>query len=78
MKRMMSIAAVALMMAGSTALACDSCGCAPKKPTCGKKAACSKKAEKKCAADCTKACCAEKGKKKCTEGGKKECCKKAA
>ena len=72
MKRMMSIAAVALMMAGSTAFACDSCGCASKKP------ACSKKAEKKCAADCTKACCAEKGKKKCTEGGKKACCAKKA
>ena len=73
MKRMMSIAAVTLMMAaGSTVFACDSCGCASKKP------ACSKKAEKKCAADCKKACCAEKGKKKCTEGGKKECCKKAA
>ena len=30
MKKMMSIAAVALMMAGSSAFACGSCGCADK------------------------------------------------
>lgn len=72
MKKMMSIAAVALMMAGSTAFACESCGCAPKK------SACSKKAEMKCAGDCKKACCAEKGKKKCAESCKKACCAKKA
>ncbi|VGO22999.1 hypothetical protein [Pontiella sulfatireligans] len=67
MKRMMSIAAIALFMAGSSAFACDSCGCSAKKVE--KKAACSactaakdgKKADvKKCGADCAKACCAKK------------------
>ena len=43
MKKMMSIAAVALMMAGSMAFACDSCGCSAKK---AEKACCT--AEKKC------------------------------
>jgi len=70
MKRMMSIAAIALFMAGSTAIACDTCGCKPKKAD-GKKAACSacktdtacdakKKDAKKCGADCAKPCCAKK------------------
>lgn len=66
MKRMMSIAAIALMMAGNAAYACDTCGCKPKKAE--KKAECSacsaskgKKAEaKKCGADCAKPCCAKK------------------
>ena len=31
MKKMMSIAAVALMMAGSSAFACSSCGCSADK-----------------------------------------------
>ncbi|MDF7805955.1 hypothetical protein P4E94_00800 [Pontiellaceae bacterium B12219] len=60
MKRMMSIAAIALFMAGSSALACDSCGCTAKKAE--KKTECTtcskdKKAETKCGADCKKACC---------------------
>ena len=66
MKRMMSIAAIALFMAGSTTFACDSCGCKAKKAE-GKKSACSackdsdsKKQAKKCGADCQKACCAKK------------------
>lgn len=64
MKRMMSIAAIALFVAGSTALACDTCGCKDKKAE--KKASCSsctseKKGEaKKCAEGCTKECCAKK------------------
>ncbi len=75
MKRIMSIATIALLIAGSSALACDTCGCKPKKAE-GKKAACSegkkatcsegkkacsaKKEAKKCGADCTKPCCAPK------------------
>ena len=58
----MSIAAVALFMAGSSVFACDSCGCSAKKAE--KKAectACTKKADAtKCGADCSKACCAKK------------------
>ncbi len=49
MKKMMSVAAVALMMAGSMAFACDSCGCKDKAAStnaCAAKACC--KAEKKC------------------------------
>ncbi len=70
MKRMMSIAAIALFMAGSSVFACDGCGCKAKKaekPACaackeGKdcKACTAKKAEKKCGADCAKACCKKK------------------
>ncbi len=73
MKRMMSIAAIALFMAGSSAFACDTCGCKAKKAD-GKKAACSacktdkegkacdakKKDAKKCGADCKKPCCVKK------------------
>ena len=68
MKRMMSIAAIALFVAGSTAFACDTCGCKAKKAD-GDKATCSatnassctaKKGEKKCAEGCTKDCCAPK------------------
>lgn len=44
MKKMMSIAAIALMMAGSMAFACDTCGC---KEKAAEKAACCT-AEKKC------------------------------
>ncbi len=36
MKRMMSIAAIALFLAGSTVFACDSCGCKAKKTECKK------------------------------------------
>ena len=72
MKKMMSIAVVALLMVGSVAIACDTCGCKEKKAekkecsscTAEKKAECSKKceactAEKKCEA-CTKKCEAAK------------------
>ena len=62
MKKMMSIAAVALMMVGTAAFACDTCGCSAKKAD--KKAGCSacskEKKAKKCAEGCTKACCAKK------------------
>ncbi len=51
MKKMMSIVAVALMITGSMAFACDTCGCKEKKAE--KKACCT--AEKKC-----DACTAEK------------------
>jgi hypothetical protein len=71
MKRMMSIAAIALFVAGSSVFACDSCGCKAKKAE-GKKAACSSekgsctasKGEKKCAEGCTKECCAPKAEAK--------------
>ncbi|WP_372806281.1 hypothetical protein [Pontiella sp.] len=65
MKKMMSIAAVVLMMAGTAAYACDGCGCT------------AKKAEKK--AECA-SCSKEKqaDAKKCAEGCKKECCAKKA
>jgi hypothetical protein len=70
MKKVLTFAAVALMMAGSTAFACDSCGCA------------AKKAEKKteCSESCTKGkeCTKDAAKKKCTEGEKKECSEKKA
>lgn len=73
MKRMMSIAVIALFVAGSSAFACDTCGCKAKKAD-AKKAECSactagaKKADakkcgadaKKCGADCAKPCCAKK------------------
>ena len=62
MKRMMSIAAIALFMAGSSVFACDGCGCSAKKAE--KKAECSSctagKDAKKCGADCKKACCTKK------------------
>jgi len=63
MKRVMSIVAIALLMAGSAAMACDTCGCKDKKAECKKEAACS--AEKKCT-KCTdeKACTACEAKKK--------------
>jgi len=72
MKRMMSIAAIALFVAGSSAFACDTCGCKAKKtcdktPACcaakeakGEKACCAKKEAKKCGVDCSKPCCAKK------------------
>lgn len=65
MKKVMSIAAIALMMAGSTAFACDGCGCKEKKAD--KKAECS-------ASSCSKEKC---GDKKCDKEAKKECGKKA-
>ena len=67
MKKMMSIAVVALFLAGSSVFACDSCGCQAKKAD--SKAACSsctkgekaeKKADKKCGKDCKKPCCVKK------------------
>ena len=44
MKRMMSIAAIALMMTGTSVFACDGCGCTAKKDKA--KTECSK--EKEC------------------------------
>ena len=68
MKKLMSIVAVALFVAGSSAFACDTCGCKAKKED---KAACSAcPAEKKC-----DKCTAEK---KCEECAKKCEAKKAA
>ncbi len=56
MRKVLSIAMVALMVAGSVALACDSCGCKAKKAD-SKKAACSactaKKADKSACTKCT-------------------------
>lgn len=66
MKRMMSIAAIALFVAGTSVFACDTCGCKAKADE-GKKAACSSK-------DGDKSCAAKKDAKKCAEGCKKECC----
>lgn len=62
MKKMMSLVAIALLMAGSVAMACDTCGCTAKKAE--KKAECATcpaaKSCDKCTA--TKACdaCAAK------------------
>jgi len=56
MKKVLTVAAVALMMAGSTAFACSSCGCTAKKEA---KTECKKcTAEKKC-----EACTAKKAEK---------------
>jgi len=83
MKKLMSIAAIALFVTGSSALACGTCGCKPKqaevkKPACcAKKDAldcCAKKGNKKCVEGCKKECCAKKEAKKCGEGCKKPCC----
>ena len=72
MKKMMSIAVVALFVAGSAAFACDSCGCKAKKAD-SKKAACTA-----CAKDKTCAGCAKKADaKKCPADCAKACCKKA-
>ncbi len=78
MKKMMSIAAIALFMAGASAFACDSCGCQAKKAeektaccSTNKTACCKKAGEKKCAEDCKKECCAKKS--SCTK--KSECAK---
>jgi hypothetical protein len=67
MKKVMSIAIVALMMAGSVAFACDSCGCKDKKAE--KKAECS--AEKKCE-KCTEEKKCEACTKKCEKTEKAE------
>lgn len=86
MKKILSIAMVALMVAGSAAFACDTCGCAAKKAE-NKKAACSgcsaKKADKAACTKCTdkKACekCAKKpAAKKCGADCTKPCCAKKA
>ena len=61
MKRMMSIAAIALLMAGSTAFACSGCGCTAEKDKAkteckegeSKKECDSKKAEKKGCSSCS-------------------------
>lgn len=62
MKRMMSIAAIALLVAGSAAFACDTCGCKDKKAE--TKAACSAcpaaKSCDKCTAEKTCETCAAK------------------
>ena len=61
MKRIMSIAAVALFLAGASALACDTCGCKAKKAE-GDKAACCTADKKcdKCTAEKPCAACAAK------------------
>jgi hypothetical protein len=65
MKRMMSIAAIALFVAGSAVYACDTCGCKAKKAE-GKKAACTAcKTEKAC-----DACTAKKAEAKKAEAAK--------
>jgi hypothetical protein len=67
MKRMMSIAAVALLVVASAAVACDTCGCKAKKAD-TKKAACTACAKDKACTACTKdkACagCAKKAEAK--------------
>ena len=69
MKRMMSIAAIALFVVGSSALACETCGCTAKKAE-GEKTACCA-AEKKCAS-CTadKVCAGCTAKKAAAEKAK--------
>ena len=68
MKKVLSIAVLALMMAGSTAFACDGCGCKDKKQEAKKE--CKQCEEgKKC-----KACEAKKGQKGEEKKGEKKCC----
>lgn len=67
MKKVLSIAVVSLLMAGSVAIACDTCGCQDKKAE--KKACCT--AEKKC-----ESCTAEKPCEYCKKQAEKA--KKAA
>ena len=75
MKRMMSIAVVALFVAGSSAFACGGCGCSAKKAEAKKSCCAVKQDAKKCGADCKKACCtAGKDAKKCGADCKKACC----
>lgn len=68
MKKMMSIAAVALFVAGSAAFACDTCGCKAKKAdtnaTCTATKGSKECAAKKCAEGCTKECCTKAEAKK--------------
>ncbi|MDF7823512.1 hypothetical protein P4B35_05765 [Pontiellaceae bacterium B12227] len=59
MMKLMSIAAIALFMAGSSAFACDGCGCSAKKT----------KAKSECSS-CTKG---KEDAKKCDASAKKEC-----
>lgn len=86
MRKVLSIAMVTLMVAGSAAFACDTCGCTAKKAE-NKKAACSgcaaKKADKAACTKCTKdkaceACAAKKAApaKKCGADCTKPCCAK--
>ena len=84
MKKVLSIAMVALMVAGSAAFACDTCGCAAKKAD-SKKAACSgcsaKKADKAACTKCTdekacKKCETKPAAKKCGADCTKPCCAK--
>ena len=74
MKRMMSIAAIALFVAGSSAFACDTCGCRVKKADGKKPACCAAKENKACAAKGDKASCAKKDAKKCGADCAKPCC----
>ncbi|MDH3982560.1 MAG: hypothetical protein OES84_06610, partial [Kiritimatiellaceae bacterium] len=70
MKRMMSIAVIALLVAGSSAFACDSCGCKAKKAE--KKAECTScTKDKKCGKKCDKKVGAEKADEKKAEAAKK-------
>jgi len=77
MKKMLSIAAVALFVAGSSALACGGSGCGSQKT-----ASSQGKDAKKCSAckpgkPCGK-CAAKKEAKKCGTGCTKPCCSKKA
>ena len=76
MKKVLSIAVVALMVAGGSAFAGDCCGCSGKKAE-GKKAECAKKADCDKKGECGKKC---SEKEACKGGGEKkaECAKKAA
>lgn len=65
MKKVLSIAAVALMMAGSTAFACTGCGCEPKKTDKEK-------------TECDSTCKGEKNKTACNGSKKGDDGKKAA
>ena len=73
MRKVLSIAMVAFMFAGSAALACD-CGCATKKAETKKPACSSSACEKADKADCKK-CTKEKTCKGCI--AKKAACDKA-
>ena len=81
MKKMMSLVAVALLVAGSVAMACDTCGCKEKKAE-AKKAECAvcpaAKSCDKCTADKScDTCTAKKAEAKKAEAKKAEAKKTA-
>ena len=67
MKKVMSIAVIALMMVGSVAIACDTCGCKDKKAEKKECSTCDSKKKGECAEKKCEACTAEKKCEACTK-----------